>query len=384
MSDSEDFLNELREEIKREKSSPAKKASDETKTSEVDLVDIDSRSGIRLKKRIYSAHQCDRGLQNVEFVPLTKLESHIALFNSINIGVKPTKDWSTIGVIDKCFPQDNFCVTRITDMRGVHTNVYITGKAYLKYQDQLGMGSVLAIKRPYLLKPTETNSSVALHVDQLQQAWVIGQSLDLIQCRNYIKKDVQCNEWTDIRSGEYCDKHLARVCIYSKNGRMELASGDSGFDIRWATKTRQSDGTFTYQAKKEKVEPTIKLMNNSRLKLKEAYYVKGLGLVATDGSLIKKKLPPKAEPTASEKAELQEFLKGRRDPGAEMIRKIKGIKEERPRTVLSKEALEKMGIGKKQLSKEEEESKKRSIEALSKTNDGNNNTSSKHPRYVYL
>lgn len=48
-----------------------------------------------------------------------------------------------------------------------------------------------------------------------------------------------------------------------------------------------------------------KLMNNSRLKLKEAYYVKGLGLVATDGSLIKKKLPQKKEPTAAEKAELQ-------------------------------------------------------------------------------
>ncbi len=46
-------------------------------------------------------------------------------------------------------------------------------------------------------------------------------------------------------------------------------------------------------------------MNNSRLKLKEAYYVKGLGLVATDGSLIKKKLPQKKEPTAAEKAELQ-------------------------------------------------------------------------------
>jgi hypothetical protein len=77
------------------------------------------------------------------------------LFNSIQVGIKPTKDWSTIGVVDKCFPQANFCVIRITDMRGVHTNVYITGKAYLKYQEQLGMGSVVAIKRPYLLKPTE-------------------------------------------------------------------------------------------------------------------------------------------------------------------------------------------------------------------------------------
>ena len=71
------------------------------------------------------------------------------------MGVKPTKDWATIGVIDKFFPQDTFGVSRVTDMRGVHTNVYISGKAYSTHQELLGMGSVVAIKRPYLLKPTE-------------------------------------------------------------------------------------------------------------------------------------------------------------------------------------------------------------------------------------
>lgn len=90
-------------------------------------------------------------------MPLNKVQSHTALFNSINVGVKPTKDWSTIGVIDKCYPQSDFCVTRITDMRGSQINVYITGKAYLKYEQELGMGSVIAIKRPFLLKPTEVN-----------------------------------------------------------------------------------------------------------------------------------------------------------------------------------------------------------------------------------
>lgn len=86
---------------------------------------------------------------------LDKVESHTALFNSIHVGVKPNKDWSTIGVIDKYYPQSDFCVTRITDMRGAHKHLYVTGKAYTKYQEQLGMGSVIAIKRPFLLRPTE-------------------------------------------------------------------------------------------------------------------------------------------------------------------------------------------------------------------------------------
>lgn len=91
----------------------------------------------------------------MEFVPLSKVELHTSLFNSIQVGMKPTKDWSTIGVMDKFYPQADFCVTRITDMRGVHIHVYITGKAYTKNIEALGMGSVIAIKRPFLLKPTE-------------------------------------------------------------------------------------------------------------------------------------------------------------------------------------------------------------------------------------
>ncbi|KAI9354464.1 hypothetical protein BD770DRAFT_392408 [Pilaira anomala] len=303
MSNSEDLdLDELHQEIEKEEMGAIEISKSITPKKPVD---IDSRSGLRLRRRLFSARQCDKGLQNVEFVPLNKVQSHTALFNSINVGVKPTKDWSTIGVIDKCYPQNDFCVTRITDMRGSQINVYITGKAYLKYEQELGMGSVIAIKRPFLLKPTEANHSIALHVDQIQQIWVIGQSLDLGRCASYVRKDTQCSEWTDIRSGDYCDTHLARVCNYSKNGRMELASGDSGFDIRWATQTKQSDGTYLYESKRETMAPLATLMSNSKSKLKEAYYIKGKGLVAVDGSLIRKKLPQRKEPTEAEKDELQ-------------------------------------------------------------------------------
>lgn len=44
----------------------------------------------------------------------------------------------------------------------------------------------------------KANHSIALHVDHIQQGWVIGQSLDLIQCVSYTSKDSQCSEWTDM------------------------------------------------------------------------------------------------------------------------------------------------------------------------------------------
>lgn len=134
----------------------------------------------------------------MEFVPLNNVESRTKLFNSIKVGVKPSPHWATVGVIDKCFNESDFCVTRFTDMRGAYANVYITGKAFVKFQNEIGLGSIVAIKRPFLLLPTETNHSIGLHIDQLQQMWVIGQSLDLIQCNSYVRKDKRCDEWTDM------------------------------------------------------------------------------------------------------------------------------------------------------------------------------------------
>ncbi|KAL7331046.1 minichromosome maintenance-related protein, variant 2 [Mucor circinelloides] len=268
---------------------------------------IDTVLIIYNRRRIISSSKCKTGLQNVEFVPIQNVENRTKLYFSIHVGVKPSKDWGTIGVVDRCISLSDFCVTRITDMRGSFSNLYITGKAFSNNQDQIGMGSIIAIKRPFLLKPTETHHSIGLHVDQVQQMWVIGQSLDLAQCGSFVRKDVRCTEWTDIRSGDYCDKHLERVCNYSKNGRMELAGGNSGFDIRWATQKRQSDGTILYESKREKrVDPMSRLFSNTpkSSKDKEAYYLKGKGLVAVDGTLVKKTAPPKREPTAAEKEEL--------------------------------------------------------------------------------
>ncbi|KAI8080740.1 uncharacterized protein B0P05DRAFT_539396 [Gilbertella persicaria] len=225
MSDTEefDFLDELQNEIKKEaETMPQQEPKDKKKEKSID---IEPRSGFRLKRRLVSNAKCHVGLKNVEYVPLKDVHARTRLHNSIHVGVRPSSHWSTIGVIDKCFPQPDFCVTRLTDMRGTHIHLYITGKAFEKYDYATGLGSIIAIKRPFLLKPTETDQNIALHVEQIQQMWIIGQSLDLVQCASHVRKDTQCQEWTDIRSGDYCDKHLERVYGYSKNGRMELASG---------------------------------------------------------------------------------------------------------------------------------------------------------------
>ncbi|KAI9468873.1 MAG: hypothetical protein EXX96DRAFT_589541 [Benjaminiella poitrasii] len=353
LEDSE-FFKELENEIKKEQENVA--TDKKTLSQKSKEIDSNCHSGLRLKRRLVPEAKCIKGLQNVEYVPLKDVEARTRSSFSIQVGIKPSPHWSTIGIIDKCFPQSDFCVTRLTDMRGNHINLYITGKAYSQFEDAIGMGSVIAIKRPYLLKPTETHHSIGLHVKQLQQMWVIGQSLDLARCSGYITKDKRCNEWTDMRNGEYCDVHLERLCRSSKNVRMELASGDSGFEIRWACQKKQENGSLIYESKRQITNPFVKsTAGGLNLRMKEAYYIEGKGLVSTDGTYVKKKTTARPESVLqAEKQELEDFLKNRNDPGAEMIRKIKGIAAETPKNVFSKEALDKLGKTTKTLSKEEE------------------------------
>ena len=84
-----------------------------------------------------------------------------------------------------------------------------------------------------------------------------------------------------------------------------LAIRNSGFDIRWATQIKQTDGTLSYESKRQKkpVDSVAKLFGN-RFKSKQAYYIKGKGLVTTDGTIMKQALAKK-EPTEAEKDELK-------------------------------------------------------------------------------
>ncbi|KAI9259349.1 hypothetical protein BY458DRAFT_274489 [Sporodiniella umbellata] len=128
------------------KSEPTKMSVDSNPT-----VDVESFTGIRLKRRLVSDAICKRGLQNVRFITLTNIQSHVAQYNTIRIEIKPSPDWATIGVVDKCAHNEDFCVVRITNLKGDYLHVYITDKAYKKFENAIGMGSVLALKRPFVL-----------------------------------------------------------------------------------------------------------------------------------------------------------------------------------------------------------------------------------------
>ncbi|KAI8968156.1 hypothetical protein BDF20DRAFT_163930 [Mycotypha africana] len=117
---------------------------------------------------------------------------------------------------------------------------------------------------------------------------------------------------------------------------------------------------------------------------KETYFINGIGNVATDGSIFDQKHVSRKPMTEAAKTKLKESLKGRMDAGAKNIRKALGIKEEIRENVLSNEQLVRLGQ-QAMCSPEEEEQKKRSIEALTKRRRiGKEKPEEEKPRYVYL
>ncbi|KAI8968157.1 hypothetical protein BDF20DRAFT_163929 [Mycotypha africana] len=189
-------------------------------------IDVEPHSGFRIKSRTVSATAITKFLENVEFYALQDVQSHTKEFSTIHVGAKPSSAWSTIGIVDKCYEHKDLLLSvRLTDMRNSYTQLYITGKAYTMFREDIKHGTIIAVKRISLLKPNNIKQSIALHVDLIQQICIIGISLDLTRCIAYKSPRIQCDEYIDGRTLEYCDKHLKQALDFSKRRRAEMMTG---------------------------------------------------------------------------------------------------------------------------------------------------------------
>ncbi|KAI9309444.1 hypothetical protein BJ944DRAFT_571 [Cunninghamella echinulata] len=179
------------------------------------------------RERYLSSKTLAKYFEKDTFIPCHQLSNHVAKYQSIRVGVRPSNNWATIGIIDRSIDTPNkVLVLRMTNMRSNHYYIFLVGKAYEHCKEKkVKVGTILGITNPTLLRPTTVGATVGLSAKYLNQLWVIGESLDICRCRASLLKDKQCTVMIDRRSGEYCDSHIASICNLSKNGRMELASG---------------------------------------------------------------------------------------------------------------------------------------------------------------
>ena len=165
-------------------------------------------------------------------------------FKSIRVGQKPSKEWGTVGVIERLryFPvqeerQDNydskrkdkkgtkFCIARISNMSGAYFHLFVFGKAYKEFKEKLQVARVISVLKPGIARSSDPNADIGLYVDNQEQLVMIGESEDLVQCSQFIRPNNQCQSMLDGRTGTLCNYHIELACKASKNSRMELASG---------------------------------------------------------------------------------------------------------------------------------------------------------------
>ncbi|KAL0077294.1 hypothetical protein F4703DRAFT_1883194 [Phycomyces blakesleeanus] len=339
-------------------------------------VDKDPVSGIRLKSRTSSVVEQEMQLLDLEFIPVHSLEAHASLFYSTRIGTKPLTKWGTKGVVERIICSQKFSVAKVTNLRGNYFHLFLFGQAFKTHTKRITVGSVLCVCNPVVTRPTQLNSAVGLYVSDSKQISVVGMSMDLAQCNAFVSDTKQCDSMIDSRAGEFCDVHIKRAFGMSRNTRMELASGTTGLDVCWIQKQQSIQGTL-FKATTER---------KKRDRKEDSYIIEGKGTFTSDGIETKVKSTPTEKPQPQNEADLREFLKGKSDPGAEMIRRLRGIKETTTASALSKEAMAKMGMSRRdvELTNEDNAAKKRAIDALMASQSKTIKKDPKKPRYIDL
>ncbi|KAI8372803.1 uncharacterized protein BYT42DRAFT_578082 [Radiomyces spectabilis] len=315
---------------------------------EGDTETIDTSFGFRLQCRNISEANMNHKLSGLDHIALHQLDKHLAQWRSIRVGARPSDNWATTGIVDRVHHKADFCVARLTNMRGTDFHLFVFGRAFKKYQSDIAIGAVVTVLKPTILMPQEVGVAAALHANEVRQICVLGQSLDMGRCEALVQKDKQCEAMIDRRMGDLCERHITKAYNMSKNGRMELASGNTGLDVRWAQATEHGISATQSAARRSK---------------EETYVIKGRGAVTTDGRELKARPQINKMKNEKERSALSDFLKGRTDPGAVMIRKSWGIQEEEKNPILSRDAIMKLGLKRPQTS-EEAAAKKRSMTEL--------------------
>ncbi|KAI7856809.1 hypothetical protein BDC45DRAFT_50414 [Circinella umbellata] len=201
---------------------------------------------LRLKNGYISSPDLESLFLSNAFVPMDQVATLVNKFKSIRVGQKPSKEWGTVGVIERLrhFPvqekqQENnddnksnskgtkFCIARISNMSGAYFHLFVFGKAYKEFKEKLKVADVISILKPDIARSSDQSADIGLYVGNREQLVIVGESEDLVQCTQFIRPNKQCQSMLDGRTGKLCNYHIELACKASKNSRMELASGSS-------------------------------------------------------------------------------------------------------------------------------------------------------------
>lgn len=331
--------------IDNTESTDAKTAPD-TLSSDFKAVIVEPMSKFRLRERVMKAQEVKKRLIDHEFIPIQSVQQHISNLNKstaarfpelikygkkIETNPKLLEYWATAGVLE-ANPQERttstkkkYCLLRLTNLVDVQVNILLFGQTYESWYRRLRQGMVIGIQKPKVLRPTELDTTTGLHVDRVDNIFIIGWSKDCTQCEAYLRDGSQCSTIIDGRNGIYCEVHVMFAYKRSKNTRMELASGDVALEIRAATESKNDQGRHVYRVQGgiAKAHKRNSAYGTKTAPQDNAAYVLDGGGIVTNSKTTTDLLS--ANYSKENKKELTDFLSARNDFGARMLRQTTGF-----------------------------------------------------------
>ncbi|KAJ2961360.1 hypothetical protein NQZ79_g3373 [Umbelopsis isabellina] len=317
-----------------------------TQTSETNAIIVEPMSKFRLRERVMKAQDVKKRLMDHEFIPIQSVQQHITNLNKstaarfpelikygkkIETNPKLLEYWATVGVLESS-PQERttstkkkYCLLRLTNLVDVQVNILLFGQTYESWYRRLQQGMVIGIQKPKVLRPTELDTTTGLHVDRVDNIFIIGWSKDCAQCEAYLRDGSQCSTVIDGRNGIYCEEHVMFAYKRSKNTRMELASGDVALEIRAATESKTDQGRHVYRVQGGivKTQKRSSAYGTKMVPQDNAAYVLDGGGIVTNSKTTTDLLS--ANYSKENKKELADFLSARNDFGARMLRQTTGF-----------------------------------------------------------
>ncbi|KAI9283816.1 hypothetical protein BC943DRAFT_327104 [Umbelopsis sp. AD052] len=334
------------------KTSSNPSTSNPTTSETASAVIIEPMSKFRISERILKAQEVKKRLMAQTFVPIQSVEQHVAKLQQSTAAYFPTlleqpteikkfdpnqlKNWATVGILAAdplertSAKNTKYSLLKITNLIDVQFNVLLFGKTHDAWAKRLRRGMIVGIQQPKILRPTETDTITGVHVDQVNNIFIIGWSKDCGECEAYLRNGSQCSTIIDRRNGIYCEDHIRNAFKRSKNSRMELVSGNITMAICSATEAQDVQGRHVYKVKDEIPAQARRAYQHSRsVNDNAAYVLDGRGVI-TNGKSVNDLLS--ANNSKENKKELADFLSSRNDIGAQMLRLATGLGKE-PATI---------------------------------------------------
>ncbi|XP_028620734.1 protein MCM10 homolog [Grammomys surdaster] len=196
---------------------------------QVPQVSVEAFSGLRLRRPRVSSTEMNRKMTGRKLIRLSQIKEKVATEN-----LEET-DWVTFGVILRKVTSQSansgktFSIWKLNDLHDLTqcVSLFLFGDVH-KDLWKTEQGTVIGLLNANPMKPKDGSPEVCLSIDHPQKVLIMGEAMDLGNCKAKKKNGEPCTQTVNLRDCEYCQYHIQAQYKKLSAKRSDLQSTFSG------------------------------------------------------------------------------------------------------------------------------------------------------------